>query len=169
MKKLVLALLVVGCLVAADGCKRAAEKMAAKAIERSSGGKVNVDISASGTATIPEGFPKDVLVPQDAKIVISAKVPEGFVVTMQSKELLDAVVKKYGAEMKTHGWTEQASVNMGDSVMLSYAKEKEGRTASVMVAKTDKGTQLQVTVVKDKNFKPSPATDSAKADEEEAK
>jgi hypothetical protein len=164
LKAFVMALVVTG-LMAAGGCRKAseriAEKMAEKAIEKNGGGKANVDISdgkisvktkegemvatSGGSASIPSDFPKDVLVLKDAKLLATVKVPDGFSVTMESKDAPENIVKKYAAEMKANGWTEQASVDMGSGTMISYNKEKENRTTTVMVSKGDKITQVVVT------------------------
>lgn len=171
--------LVVVCLVAAGGCRKGseslAEKLAEKAIEKNGGGKANVDISSGkitvktkegeivatsgGSATLPADFPKDVLILADAKMLATVKVPNGFSVTLESKETAEGIAKKYAAEMKAKGWSEEVSMNTGEGMMLGYSKEKEKRSANIMVAKADKGSQIIITVAK---------TGSASADEPSA-
>lgn len=181
MSKLWVMGLVAVCLMAAGGCRKSseslAEKLAEKAIEKNSGGKADVDISngkitvktkdgemvatSGGSATVPADFPKDVLILKDAKMLATIKVPDGFSITMESKETPENIVKKYAADMKANGWSEAVSMNTGDGMMLGYSKEKEKRSANVMVAKADKGSQIILTVAKSG----SAAADDASADD----
>ena len=165
MSRMWISALVVICLVAGSGCRKASEtlasKLAEKAIEKNGGGKAEVDISngkvtvktakgemiaAGAGASIPADFPKDVLILQNTKVLATIKVPDGFSVTLESKEMPDSIVAKYTAEMKSQGWSEQASINTGNGTMLAYSKEKESRSASIMVGKGDKTAQIVITV-----------------------
>ena len=181
MTKVCIVGLIVAGLGVSGGCKKSseslAEKLAEKAIEKSSGGKAKVDISggtvkvqtkdgemvatSGANASVPDDFPKDVLVLDGAKVLASVKVPDGFAVTMETKEASESVVKKYADAMKAHGWAETATVKMGEGVMLAYGKEKEGRTTSVMISKDSHATQLQLTVMKNR-------TSDAKTEEKAA-
>jgi len=141
-----------------------AEKVAERNLERQSGGKADVKIrdgkvsiktkdgeftaATGGAASIPSDFPSDVYLLKGAQTLATVKVPEGFSVTLQSKESLDAIVAKYAAEMKALGWAEETTVNMGKHVMTAYQKESEGRKVSVSVSQTAQGTHVLVTVAR---------------------
>ena len=159
---------VAGVMLCASGCGRAREKMASKIMEKSielqTGKKTSVDISnqkvtlktaegetvvsGGGSASIPAEFPKDIYVDKSAKVRMAMRNPGGFALTLETDQTVEKVVEKYAGEMKAQGWTQESSVDMGAQKMLAFRKEK--RQVSLMVAKSDKATQVVVTVAEDK-------------------
>lgn len=145
-------------LVAAAGCGKkvsesVAEKIAEKAIEQQSGGKASVDIAsgkttvktaegtftvdASGGASIPENFPKDVPVPKSTKVTSSVSTPQGVNVTLEGPADVAETVKAFSDEMKSQGWTEEVTSNMGGQLVSSF-KKGERSTAITAIATGDK-------------------------------
>ncbi len=140
------------------GCGKASEKATEKMMEKAIGDGAKVDIqgdkmtvktsegefvvAGSGSASIPEGFPKDVHVFQGATITSSMKMADGMQVVLQSREPMAKVRATYVETMKAQDWTEESVMDAGDTVMLSYTKDK--RSAVVVLLKDPKGTVIQV-------------------------
>lgn len=169
MNQSLVSMVAVCALVAAVGCRKAsqswAEKMAEKAIERESGGKADVDFDGGkvsiktkdgevvamtgGSTTVPADFPKDVFVPNGVKILASYSAPDGRSLTMESKDSPESVISQYEAEMKKQGWTEETRMTTGDAVIRVYKKDDSKRTASILVNKSGKGSQMVLTTGND--------------------
>lgn len=167
MFKMMIAVVLGVGLFAVGGCKRATEKLTEKvmekAIEKNQGGKADVTIkdgqvsvktdkgefvgfTAEG-AQLPKDFPADVFVPAEAKILTTVKVPEGFALTLESKMPADKLAADCAAKMKENGWEEQTSMVMQDTLMFSYGRKTDKRTATFMIARGDKGAQVQITAL----------------------
>jgi hypothetical protein len=167
MFKPAITLVLVFSLIAVGGCKRASEKlsekMMEKAIEKSNGGKADVSIKDGAISVktdkgeyvgftgegsqVPKDFPADVFVPQDAKILAAVKVPEGFSLTLESKISADKLAADCAAKMKADGWDEQTSMVMPENLMFSYGRKTDKRTAMFVIARGDKGSQVQITAL----------------------
>lgn len=151
-------LMVVLSLVSAVGCGKkasesAAEKLAEKAIEAHSDGKAQVDLSggkmtvktaegtvtmdASGSASVPENFPKDVPVPSSTKVTAAVSTPDGVHLTLEGPADVAAAIKTFSDEMKAQGWTEETTANVGGQLMSSF-KKGERVTAITAMATGDK-------------------------------
>jgi hypothetical protein len=156
------------CLVLTGCGKKASEKLAEKMIEAAAakdGVKADVNLSdgkmtiktKEGTATyaagkgakIPENFPKDVHIYDGATVFMAASVPNGFNLMLQTKDASDKVVPTMKSKMTADGWKEEAAMDMGQNVMLSYSKGD--RKANVTVSSADKMTQITLTVVDEKS------------------
>lgn len=175
MTKTMLVLMIAAILVL-GGCgkkndeakaKKAQEKKMEKAIEKSSGGKANVDLSkgkmtiqtkegekmeiaGSGAGVkLPDDFPKDVLVYKGAKVDTSLKTGDATQVMLSTTDATDKVAETYKAEMKKSGWEEKTSMQMPEMTMLQYAKDQRTVTVQVMTG-DDKGTKVVLTVTKEK-------------------
>lgn len=150
-----------------SGGTRVGESVAEKIIEAqlgSQGDKAKVNIrdgkftvqTKEGKATysggegaqIPEAFPKDVYVPEGAKVLSSVTVPQGFNVALTTKTAVDKVLAEFKEKMTASGWSESMSLNQGEQSMLAYQKDK--RTANVVVTKADNQTQVVLTVIEEK-------------------
>lgn len=159
--------IVLGCVavsLALTGCgKKLGERIAEKAIEAGmskNGEHAKVDLSdgkmtiqgKDGTAVfstgknaqIPADFPKDVFVPDGAAVMTSITVPNGMSLVLTAKDNVESVIATYKGKMAASGWKEEMSMNQGDNAMLVY--KKETRTATAILAKTDEGTQINLTV-----------------------
>jgi hypothetical protein len=144
--------------------EKMSEKLAEKTIEMSmkdkDGTSAKVDIS-KGTMTIktkdgetarvsgegasvPADFPKDVYVLKGAKIQMSMKTPDGYVLNVQSEQSAATLASTYETEMKAQGWAQEASFDMGDTRSLSY--KKDGRQVAIVMSKADAATTVMITV-----------------------
>lgn len=150
--------LLAGCGKRAE--EKAAEKALEEAIEAKTGGKVEADISKEkiqikseegemtiaekGGAEIPEGFPADVPIYKDAKVLMSLKEKNSFVLSLESKDDVKQVVESYKSKMKAQNWDEKTVLNLGEGVMLQYVKDN--RSVSITISKADEKTQISLTV-----------------------
>lgn len=145
------------------GCGQDAADTAAEKIAKQQG--VDMDIDRDGdTATytmsgadgtkvqvgenlkVPDGFPDDVAVYPDLKIVSASSMPQGFMVQGQTGDGVEKVAGFYMDKMASDGWAKEAEFSQGDA-MRTISFKKEARTATVNVIKGDDGTTLQLTAM----------------------
>ena len=145
------------------GCgKEVQEAALEKKIEQATGGEADVDISDDGLkitgetkegkyaitageeTEIPEDFPSDVFIYRPSEAVMAMKVPEGYSVTLTTRDDKAKVVEAYKQEMQARGWSEEGSMNMGSHSMLVYGKN--GRNASINIMPSDDKVQINVIV-----------------------
>jgi len=153
-----------------SGCKKASdetmEKLTEKAIEKSmknsgakdakvdlSNGKMKiatedgeVEMSTGDSVSLPADFPKDVHVIKGAKVQMAMKVPQGQMVQLQLSQSVKQVASVYDTEMKAQGWTQEAAMDMGEAHSAVYHKDK--RQVSLMISKTDDGSEVMITETK---------------------
>ena len=99
---------------------------------------------AGGAGKMPADFPADVYVLAGADVVSSISTPGGANLTLKSSSPKADVVAKYAAEMKDKGWTTESTMDMGETAMLSFAKDN--RQASVIVQTEDGATAVNLSV-----------------------
>lgn len=144
--------------------EKVAEKAMAMSIKNSKGEDAKVDIadgkvsikskegettySVGEGASIPADFPKDVYVFKDAAIQMAMKVPDGFMLSLKVGQPTAKLAESFEAEMKAQGWEQEGSFDMGGSRSLTYKKGE--RQATVMLNKSDDGTDVMLTVVEKK-------------------
>ena len=99
---------------------------------------------AGGAGEMPKDFPADVYVPAGASVVSSISAPGGLNLTLQSGSPKTDVVAQFAAEMKAQGWATESTMDMGETAMLSFAKDN--RRASVIVQSENGATTINLTV-----------------------
>ena len=99
---------------------------------------------AGGAGEMPKDFPADVYVPAGASVVSSISAPGGLNLTLQSGSPKTDVVAQFAAEMKAQGWATESTMDMGETAMLSFAKDN--RQASVIVQVEEGATSINLTV-----------------------
>ena len=143
------------------GCQKAAEKAAEKAIEAGmakDGNKANVDISggkvtieskdgkavyAGGKdAKVPDTFPKDVYVYEGASVIASIAMPDGFNLTLETKDSPDKVLAAVKGKMPGNGWKQEMEMNQSGNSMITYKKSE--RTVAFNIAAQPNGTQISI-------------------------
>jgi len=154
--------------VLVSGCGKAkksiSEKIAEKAIEMSmkdaDGTSAKVDLSKGSMtiktkdgetavfsgegASIPADFPKDVYIVKGAKIQMSMKTPDGYMLNLQVEQSAAKLAETYEAELKAQGWKQEASFDMGETRSLSYKKDE--RQVAIVMGKADAATTVMITV-----------------------
>jgi hypothetical protein len=161
MKKFYLCL---GCLLLLlNGCGNSTEERAIeKRIEKETGAKTDVDLSAKGmkmagesegekysvttgdATEIPKDFPEDVPLYHPSKAVGAVAVTGGYSVSLTTKDDIAKIASNYKEQMASRGWSEQASFNMGGQTMLVY--EKEGRATNIAIMPMEGETSITVNV-----------------------
>ena len=140
--------------------EKAAEKMAEKAIESSFEGEARVDIekdsirieteegemtmTTGDSASLPADFPKDVFIYKGAELSMAMEVPQGFNLSLQTKDDMSKVSEVYLAEMTAEGWTKEMSMDMGGGKTMAF--EKDERAVSVMISSHEEMTQITLTM-----------------------
>lgn len=140
--------------------QKAAERAAENAIEQSSGGKANVDLSndtvtvntdkgtyqAGGQVSLPAGFPDDIYVP-DGQLTAAMSSTEdgGYSVSLTTGGSVAEVQQDFSDKLKDAGWEINLTMNYGGSAMVG-ANKGDDRTVSVSIASDDNGG-VAVTIV----------------------
>lgn len=152
------------CLILVAGCQQATETVAQKALENALGVEVKQDgdqvvfkgdagglsVTSGASAALPDGFPKDVPLPEDATIESVMEYGDTQIVTLAVPGALESVIDRSAERMAEQGW-EQAmrAITAGEGGMLAYSKKGGGqdRSASLMFS-TDEGKVQLVASVK---------------------
>jgi len=148
-------------ILAAGGCGQSDEEQVEEAIERDSGGEASVSIDEEsfsiqtgegsfridqgGGLELPENFPDDVPVMDDASISMSTAADEMVQVMFSVDEPLDEVLEHYKEEMADNDWTSESSVQTPEGSMLSFTKD-ENRTAVITVNRDGEKTQVNLMI-----------------------
>lgn len=157
-----LGVIVLGAIITLSGCgltdwagKKVGEKIVEKGIEAQTGAKADINsdggistvtgkdgsmsFSDQGNAKLPENFPKDVFIYNDAKIaaVISgSETNEGYSINYITGANENDAFSKYKEEMAKNGWKKDSEADMGaDGKMLNYSK---GDSKTMVIIGTDK-------------------------------
>ncbi|MBM3255867.1 MAG: hypothetical protein FJZ04_00125 [Candidatus Moranbacteria bacterium] len=144
-----------GCYLTDKMWEKIGEGTIEKTIESQTGGAVNLDlqnkslnvktqegtmnIAGEGNAALPENFPSDVFIYNDAKIVFSlAQAPgmggtEGYSISYNTGAAQNDAIAKYKSEMASRGWELDNEVNMGaeSGDVLSFKKGVRQVTVSI--------------------------------------
>ncbi|MBN2061447.1 MAG: hypothetical protein JW882_13630 [Deltaproteobacteria bacterium] len=159
-------LLCVVCFIfLAFGCgKSAEEKAIEKQIEEQTGAKADVDLSedkikvegeteggkftvTSGEGSeIPDGFPADVFIYRPSKTIMAVEIPEGYSVSLTTKDDSSKVHSAYSQEMAERGWSEETSMKMGSQFVLVYEKEERAANISIMPLENEIQISMMVTM-----------------------
>lgn len=143
-----------GCGCTEWASKKAGEKIMEKAIESGSGGKADVDVnkgqisinaedgqtkySAGENVSLPDGFPEDIFIYDDAKIkmaISNSSENGGFSVSYVTSSGESEVFSKYKEEMVKNGWKKDTETDMGaNGKMLNFSK---GKSNVLVVIGTD--------------------------------
>lgn len=141
--------------------QKASEKAAEKMIEAQSGGKADVDISGKNVKVeteqgkmetgenvkMPPDFPKDIYVIDGTiKVAISDQASGGQTISIETNKTVSEISSTYQEKLKSDGWKITGTMNFGDSA--SVMAEKDSRTVSIIVGKTDDKTTVTISVGK---------------------
>jgi len=142
-----------GVLVIADaGCMKCgsdiagkvAEQAVEKAVEKGTGGKVDID--ASGSVDI-SGLPEFCRYPgakATAKWSMSGEEGTGTVYSLETADPKDKVVAWYKQSLEALGWKQSTMMETEDGTMLMYGNDAEKKVCTVTVSTEDGKTTLVV-------------------------
>jgi hypothetical protein len=129
--------------------QKVGEKVMEKAIEAQTGAKVNIDsnsngenvtiktedgqtqYSAGGSAKLPDGFPQELILADDAKLIMSSTSATGSSVTYLTNLDQTAVFEKYLANIPVLGWKKDMEADLGQGKMLNISKGSEAAVVTI--------------------------------------
>lgn len=107
------------------------------------GGADGTKVQVGENLKVPDGFPDDIAVYPDLKIISSSAVPQGFMINGQTGDDVEKVAAFYTDKLTSGGWAKDGEFSQeGTMRILSF--KKDNRTASVTVVKGDDGTTVQL-------------------------
>lgn len=106
-------------------------------------GKFKVAVSDKGVA-LPDNFPKDVPVLKGATVKVAMAQGKQMMVHLLVPGSISDVAKSYQDGLKAQGWEIDATMNMGESSMVTA--KKGNRQCAVVAGKDSNGTMVQLTV-----------------------
>lgn len=147
MKKIFVFGLVVLSMVGLSGCtpgqtvnEKIGEEMAERAIEQQTGAKVDIDsqgekvtinseegqvqYSAGGEVDLPDGFPKELIMAGDAKVIMASSSDQTSTVSFVTNVEKTAIKQEYLDGLTGQGWKKEMEVDAGTGVMMSFNKER---------------------------------------------
>lgn len=156
-----LAVTLIGCSVTDKLSQKAGEELMEKTIEKQTGAKVDINsngeditiksadgqtqYSSGGSAQIPEGFPKELIVADDAKIIMSSSSKTGSSVSYVTNSAQTDISAKLLTTLGALGWEKQMDINSDNSIMLTYAKGS--MSAIISIGENDSKEQSGKTFV----------------------
>ena len=147
-----LALVLSACGKAQD---KAAETLAEKALEASSGQDVDIQSTDDGqtvtfktdqgtikqstgdNVALPDGFPTDVLLPDDYKVMSVMTMGAVTSLVLQSPDAPSDLFKQFKSGQTDQGWKETMAMQGTDASMLGF--EKEQRSLLVNLSNSEEG------------------------------
>jgi hypothetical protein len=129
--------------------QKISENVIEKAIESQTGAKVDIDsnsnngdvtiktdtgqtqYSADGGVKFPDGFPQELVIVGDAKIIIASSSETGSTITYLTNEDQTAVYEKYLSDLPVLGWKKDAEVNTGEGKMINASRGNEAAFISI--------------------------------------
>ena len=132
------------------------ETMMEKSIEAQTGGKVDIDsrgdkvtiktnegqtqYSAEGGVKQPDGFPKELIVTSDAKLIIASSSGAGSSLTYLTNSDKVIVSEKYINSLTGFGWKKEMETNTGQGTMLNFSKGNQNAFVVIGDNSTDDKT-----------------------------
>ena len=111
------------------------------------GGADGTKVQVGENLKVPDGFPDDISMYPDMKIISSSTVPQGFMVNGQTTDDVEKVATFYTDKLTSSGWTKESE--FAQATMRATTFKKDTRTASVTVVKGDDSTTVQIAAMKE--------------------
>lgn len=139
--------------------RKTSQEMVEEAIEQSTEGNVEVDISDQGEEVtvkteegtlqigqqqIPENFPKDIPVYKGAQIISSVSSLEGVALVLSSEDSLTQVTDFYKTQLTEENWSIDSETEIQNATIFEISKDN--RTGAVIINQTDEGTQVTLEI-----------------------
>jgi hypothetical protein len=110
-------------------------------------GKAKIAASEGGVA-LPDNFPKDVPIYSGATVKATYTAGEAMVVVLKTGATIADATKFYQDELKSNGWTIQATMNLGEGSMLQATKGE--RQCTITTGKDEDQTAISISVSPEK-------------------
>jgi hypothetical protein len=151
----------------AGGCNKLKEKMAEKAMEKATGGEVDIDsktgqvrmkqkgadgketeVQLGENTSIPADFPKAVPVYPGAKVIAAVSISqgEGHMLTLTTNDSVTAVSDYYKKNMT--GFKIDGEMSSGDTTILTMSNAQLTVSISATKSSTEDNTAVQLTASK---------------------
>ena len=95
-------------------------------------------------ASVPSGFPDDVLVYEDAEITLSMETEEGFQLMLLAQATPEEVLRAYQTSLVMEGWRSADSMVTRGLAIATY--KKGSRVVSVSISSVGDGDASQITL-----------------------
>lgn len=131
------------------------ENIVEKSIEAQTGAKVDINsngddvtiktdegqtqFSAGGNVKLPDGFPKELIVVDDAKLIVASSSDAGSTVSFLTNVDQTQVREKYISSLKSDGWKKSVETTTEKGSMLNFSKDKQN--AVVLIGENDSKDQ----------------------------
>lgn len=154
--------LVIGCSCSEKAEEKVGERIAEKAIEAQTGHKADIDVdkermriktqdgemtmSSGKTAKLPDNFPEDIPICEGCALDMAMEVPQGYSLSLTTKDDVSKVSEWYLKEMIGKGWTKEAFMEMGKQTMLVFKKGERG--VNLAISHDNDHTRISLTSVK---------------------
>jgi hypothetical protein len=152
MKKIAFLAFVVLSAVTLSACtpgktvnEKISEEIVEKTLEGQTGAKVDVDsqgknitiksddgqvqYSAGGEVDLPQNFPRELIVVDDAKVILASSGEGNSAISYVTNFEHEIVKQKYVGGLAGQGWKKEMEVDAGSGIMLTFRKE----TMSVVI------------------------------------
>lgn len=138
-----------GCMkCGGDMAERIAERAMETAVEKSTGGKVDIDV---GKGVDLKGLPEFLRYP-GAKAVgkwsVTNDKGSGSVYSFETTDDMDKAVDWFKKSIEGKGWKHGATMDMGEGRSIVYSNTEETEFATVLMARQEGKTTLTVTYSK---------------------
>jgi uncharacterized protein with ATP-grasp and redox domains len=145
----VAALALIGYFASKKITQKIGEKVIEKTIESQTGAKVDINTnsnngdvtiktdngqtqySADGGVKFPDGFPQELVIVNDAKVIMASSSETGSTITYLTDNTQDQVFQKYLIDLPVLGWKKEAEVNTGEGKMINGSKVNEAVFISI--------------------------------------
>jgi hypothetical protein len=171
-------LLAAGCGLGDTAGKKVGESIVENAIESQTGGKAdissedrNVSIktkegetrySSGGEVKLPENFPKEMIIADDAKIIISNSSEGGSSVAYTSETDPQSLFDKYKNELPGKGWKQETIMDIGSAKMAIFSKENLNVNISIGDNNSSENSgksMVNVMLIKEEKKAPAPESE----------
>lgn len=99
-------------------------------------------IDAATTVTIPQEFPPDVFIYENARPVIAMVAGDNAMVTLDTEDASETVIEACKKGMLEQGWKEKAAINLPNGAILKY--DKKERKVDVTISKAGEITRIRI-------------------------
>ncbi len=155
---LLIAPLAILTLFVVSGCGKVSEKAAEKAIEKSTNGAADVDLSTNSirvnvngsswetgdSVSLPSGFPSDIYVVDGTiKVAYANTSDKGYTVSIETSKTPSEVQSTYNEKLTSSGWSIISTANYQGATSLQA--QKDNRTISVGASSSDGKTTATIT------------------------
>ena len=136
----------INCMICGgDVAGKIAQEALETAVEKGTGGKVDIDVSGKGVdlTGLPE-FAKYPGAQGKGKWSMSGEDGSGSAYGLESGDAMDKVAEWYKSQVAGQGWKESMTMDMGDGKMLMFVSPDEKKSLTVTLSSEDGKTSIAI-------------------------